>query len=152
MAQEEIPKGFARVVLLSITNKTKTLFYLQKKDETYPLPEGRLAYTFFGGHILPDEDADDALKREISEELEENISEMVLRNAKKIMVRSCNTPLLREFHLYEAAFSDKDLDYISRQRVNEGKGGFLIAREQMNHIKIIPAIVPLVKEYLDSIK
>lgn len=150
MAGEEIPKGFARIVVVAITNEERSSFYLQKKDNSYPLEEGRLSYTFFGGHVEPGESIDDAFNNEMFEEFDKDIAKSILARRKEVFVFSCELPLKREIHLSEAVFSDSELEYIARQKVKEGEGGFVIKKENIGDIKMMPAIRVVMNKYLDQ--
>ena len=48
-----------------ITNKKRSLFYLQQKDNSHPIKEFRLTYCFFGGGINDNEKEFKGLKREL---------------------------------------------------------------------------------------
>ena len=148
--EEEIPKGFAKVALAAITNSSRTIFYLQQKDETYPLEDSRLSYTFFGGHVSPGESVDDTFGREMFEELEDDVAKLIIARGKKVLVYSCELPFKREFHLFESQFSGSELEALAKQKVKEGKGGFLIKREELAKTKVMPAIRMLMENYLSQ--
>ena len=60
---------FHRGVGLLIANEDQSRFFVQQKDETYPYPEWQLAYSFWGGAIEANETPQEALFRELFEEL-----------------------------------------------------------------------------------
>jgi len=110
--------------VVSITNKKRTLFYLQQKDETYWIPRHRLRYCFFGGGIEKGEKELTALKRELSEEFDEENALTILQNSKKLFdVYFTNVEKKPwKISLYESVLEEESLNKLTHTQVKEGKG------------------------------
>ena len=141
-------------VAVVVTNPKRNLFYLQQKDKGCPIPEFRLTYCFFGGTINPAKEEFSGLKRELSEELENYPAELITENSRKLFDDYFLNIFKQKtkFSLYEAALSDKILKEISGFPIKEGKGGFLIKKQEILKIRFLPDLENTLKKYLSLIK
>jgi len=116
-----------------ITNPEKNLFYFQQKDETYWIKQFRMKYCLFSGQIETGEEEDFALKRELIEELNEEVPKLIYAGSHKIF--DCFYEGLLEknakFTLYESILSTNELVRISQFPIKEGKCGSLIKKENI---------------------
>lgn len=136
-------------VLTIITNKKRDIFYMQQKDETYFRPEYRLMYTFFGGKIEDNESNIEAIKRELSEEFEEDASNIITKKLKFVFSMpsySKNEP--KEFQVFESVLSSKEINLISKTKIKEGKRGIILKRNLVESSPIIPLIKIVLVKYL----
>ena len=136
-----------------ITNEEKGLFYIQQKDETYPLKEFRLKYTVFGGGIEEGEDDLEALERELLEELDGSVAKIVFASSKKIKGEKIKTIHGEEylFNLYESTLSNEEIKEISKHKVKEGKQGSLISKNDISKIEFVDDLIPLLEEYFTGL-
>jgi len=140
------------VAQVIITNKDRSLFYMQQKDETYNPQEYRLHYTFFGGHMEQDESDKLALKRELSEELEKSVAELIFKRSKKIKdipIKTKSGP--KNFHIFEAVVSKEELDEISSKKIREGKKGSIIKFSEVEEALIISPVKEVLIKYLSTV-
>lgn len=135
---------------VAITDSERNLFYIQQKDGFYPIPELRHNYTFFGGQIKDNEDEIETLKRELLEELDEEVALLIFKNCKKMF----NIGPIKwkkwtsSFCLYEAVLPVEKLIEISKLPVKEGAGGCLVSRGEIVKLPLVPTIKETVKQYL----
>ena len=140
---------YAKVVVLIITNKDKDLFYMQQKDENYPIAKWRLYYTFFGGKIEENELPLESLKREMYEELQKEIARMLLGKARKVFNYDYdNGKAKRKYYVYESVLSDLDLKKIENAPIKEGKLGKIIQKKKLKDYKIVKSIKKILEKYL----
>ena len=142
-----------KAVGVSITNEKRTLFYLQKKDNEYWIPQLRLKYCFFGGQIESSETESIALERELLEELNPDLAKIIYKNSKRVL-SSYFINVLGEnykFSLYESVLHDKTMEKLSSLTVKEGEG-FLIKRENILKIPFFPSLKDTLERYLSSLK
>jgi 8-oxo-dGTP pyrophosphatase MutT (NUDIX family) len=144
---------FHRAVGIIITNPDRTKFYIQQKDETYYIIRYRLHYTFFGGAIEDGESEEEALKRELNEELDESVIDLMYKKLKKLGSFSFTNILKKEclYTLFESIISDEDLDFISNKKVFEGKRGVLISRDKIRNIDFFSELKNILEKYLSEI-
>lgn len=110
--------------VVSITNRKKTLFYLQQKDEDYWIPEYRLKYCFFGGQVEKNETELEALKRELFEEIDERFALTISKNSKKLF-DVYFTNIHKEYcklSMHESVLEEEFLEKLSHTKAKEGKG------------------------------
>ena len=136
-----------------ITNPERNLFYFQLKDKTYHIIEFRNTHSFFGGLVEDGEKNIDAIKRELSEELEESAAKLISNKIKFILKHrtilkySHYKGKLEEFSLFESILSTKDLIKISNLPIKEGERGLLIKRKEINKIKF-NGVEEIIDKYL----
>ncbi len=133
--------------VVSITNRERTLFYLQQKDEEYWIPENRLRYCFFGGGVKRGENELEALQRELLEEFDERSALVISKNSKKLFDAHFKNILNEPYKisLYESVLEDEFLRELPNLPVKEGIGR-LVKREG---ILQIPFFLDLKKPVLD---
>jgi translation elongation factor EF-G len=137
-----------------ITNPTRTLFYIQQKDEGYYVPEYRLKHCFFGGGKKKNETEIETLKRELSEELDTNFLSLLMKNPTRLF-DSYFTNIegdTYKFTIYESILSDKDLLELSKLQPKEGKCGVLLNREEFKNIPFFDDLLETREKYLKSIE
>ena len=120
MINPHTPQG---VGLLIQQDKTD-LFYVQCKDQTYPIEAYIGSYAFWGGLVEPsDETVYQALWRELTEEF--NLDESIIQSWSVqfwdiIEVR--HPSISYDLHLYYVSLDESSFAQVSRQKVNEGIG------------------------------
>jgi len=120
-----------------ITDDSKSQFYIQQKDETYPVPEYRHLYSFFGGSIEPGEDELGALERELGEELNHESARTIVQAVKKIGDFAVSTGNIEfSYTLFEAKLPLDYLNLLKEIVVKEGRG-FLMTKEEFAHLEFI---------------
>ncbi len=117
---------------LIITNKKRTLFFVQQKDENYPVEKWAKCYSFWGGKI---EESDfsylEALKRELYEEINGNIdfTSSKIEFVSKFIVNCDKT---YEFNLFELVVDDMELQELKSTEIFEGHGVLISLNELIN--------------------
>lgn len=105
-----------------ISNQAGDLFFVQEKDQCYPIKKWVGAYSPWGGKMEAwDTDMLKALMRELGEELQSeiNLSEENFRFVGKFLIESDNSFV---FHLFTLMLNHADFKIISASNVLEGKG------------------------------
>ena len=103
---------------LIIGNEEKSMFFLQKKDKTYPITKWVDGFSFWGGAIEEnDKSPYEALIREIQEELTVELDDEQIKYVGEFLV---NSDEKYKFHLFELIVSDATLEMMKGQKVNEG--------------------------------
>ena len=138
---------------VAITNEARDLFYIQQKDEFYPIPDFRLLYAFFGGAIKDGEDGTTALKRELLEELREDVANLIYEKSKKMFDSGIILWKQRKsrFLLFESVLPTEKLLHISKLPIKEGKKGCLISRDELADIPVIPTLEGTRDRYLSNL-
>jgi len=141
------------IACVSITTHNHGLFYIQQKDESYQIPTYRLKYTFFGGSAEKEENPDDAILRELREELIPKAVSLIVPHLKKLFhIKLLRTYLLPRkeyclFHLYEAMLSDKNIQTLEKYTVKEGKYGIIFPRHKFSKLLFPESLHPLIDRY-----
>ncbi|MDP2925488.1 MAG: NUDIX domain-containing protein [Nanoarchaeota archaeon] len=108
-------------VAVLITNAKKDKFFFQIKDETYPRIKYRNKPATFGGKIEKEESPDNAINRELSEELGIEAYEIIKNKIKYLRdYKYIKDDIYIHIYLYEAVLEDKELMKLSKLPVNEG--------------------------------
>jgi len=133
---------------LIITNKNKTHFFVQQKDENYPVKKWAGCYSFWGGKIENTDNSKlDALKRELVEEIENVIDfESSAINFMKSFEIICDRNF--EFHLFELLLEDELFSELQNATIMEGYGVTLTTDEVKNG-KWIWCLEKVVDNYLE---
>ena len=123
-----IPNGVGVI----ITNPDRTLFYLQKKDETYQFEHFRGWYSFFGGSLDLGETKIEALVRELKEELSQVPACTVIPTLEERgdFDVECSTNIF-QFTLFESVQPDVYMRLFDHFKVHEGRGK-LVRREDVS--------------------
>ena len=132
---------------LIISNKSKTLFFVQQKDENYPVKKWAGCYSFWGGKV---EESDDslleALKRELFEEIKANIDFDVSKiNPIGEFIIDCDEKFL--FNLFELVLPEDQLHKLQSAEIYEGYGT-LISLNELKRGKWIWCLEQVVAEYI----
>lgn len=119
---------FHRGVGLVLTNTNRDLFYLQQKDETYPIAKWQLALSVWGGAVEAEDDSDEnALLRELREELNWTRTE----NALPLGIFDVKSEQRFFISLFEIVLPEEELISFSENTiVNEGYG-ILLTKEEL---------------------
>jgi 8-oxo-dGTP pyrophosphatase MutT (NUDIX family) len=136
-----------------ITNKSHTKFYLQQKDNTHPVTQCRLKFCFFGGAVEEGESELEALKRELTEEINKEVAVKISSKTKRLFdstfLNILGIPTI--FVFYEMILSDEELLNLSKIPVKEGKGGFLVGIKEMYTLPFIIDLEHMLRRYLGMI-
>lgn len=95
-----------------IRNESGDLFFIQEKDETYPVEKYRNYCSFFGGKIEEGETPLEGLKRELIEEVD--LGDLIQR----IDIRFIQSFFIQkrfEFNLFEGVLSDDDFKILKHK-------------------------------------
>ena len=136
-----------------VTNKNKDLFYIQQKDEQYPIAQFKLCYSFFGGEKNKDETEENALERELREELESAAAVKISRLARKIgdfELTSNGNPFT--FTLYEAVLAEQELKELAGLPIKEGKRGALFDKDNITKLKFVHNLETVLRAYLTQLQ
>lgn len=136
---------------LLISNQAHSLFYLQVKDETYPVAKWRGAYTFWGGAIDPkDANPAAAVKRELEEELPETLEWLLPIPRKEIKTYQVEHEKSFPLTLFVSIVSNQQLELLSQQTPEEGYGR-LVKRAELFENSWIWGLEVVIKDYLNSL-
>lgn len=131
-----------------VTDSNRELFYIQQKDDTYPFPEYRLCYSFFGGAIEAGEGELGALERELSEELEPEAAQWIAHVCNKLFDAEISTSRgSYHFTLFEAALPKYDVEDLAELPVREGAGR-LVSRREIEKLKFVHNLKTVLDKYL----
>lgn len=113
---------------LIITNKEKSLFFVQKKDKNYPIKKWIDCFSFWGGAIEDDDQSPlDALIREVKEEINFDLKIDEIKFIDEFMVKS-DTDF--PFFLFELIVSEETLKALPQLKVNEGNSS-LVSKDEL---------------------
>ncbi len=120
-----------------ITDDSESEFFIQQKDETYPLDEYRGLYSFFGGSVNPGENEMGALERELKEELEPEAVKIIAMVAKKIgqFAVSANSKDF-SYTLFKAKLPTDYVRALKMAKVKEGRG-IVVSKKELAHLDFI---------------
>ncbi|BBM83008.1 NUDIX domain-containing protein [Candidatus Uabimicrobium amorphum] len=118
-----------------ITNNSCSKFFIQRKDDTYPLKECRGCISLFGGACDDDEDSETTIARELAEELvldNIKITPKLWRNFRLHGNQFANTYEITVFtcFLTDEVFEELAKQIVRPQVVLEGLGE-IVTREQL---------------------
>ncbi len=130
-----------------VANSDKVMFYLQRKDNEYPIQEYRGKFSFWGGGVRPDESVLQAQKRELWEELRPYAAKTI----SDCMVKVGDYDMQPEgtFTLYEAVLSDDNFRMISQLSVNEGIG-LVVPRHDILKMEFVYGLEEVMRQYIEA--
>lgn len=134
-------------VVALVTNPARTRFFIQQKDEGYrPFP---LGYSLFGGAIEAGEEPEEALARELREELGEAAERLL---AAEITAVFAAWPLATGFvvSLFEVVIDAERLEALAEVPVLEGKRGVVIDRVALGATPLVWGLHAVVAAYLEQ--
>ncbi|MFK7798649.1 MAG: NUDIX domain-containing protein [Aureispira sp.] len=103
---------------LIIGNTTKDLFFVQKKDQNYPITKWIDGFSFWGGAVEEnDKSLYEALIRELQEELTTALDYPNIQFVKEFLVKSDRN---YTFYLFELLVDETVLQRLQNQEVKEG--------------------------------
>jgi len=107
-----------------IRNESGDLFFIQEKDETYPIEKYRNCYSLFGGKIEEGETPLIGLRRELKEEIEmgDLIQHINIHFLQSFIIKNDN-PF--SFHLFEGIMNDDHFNSLLQKKVIEGRSKVL---------------------------
>lgn len=124
-----------------ILNKNNEIF-LQKKTQEYVHPG---VWTLFGGHIEENETPEQAMVRELNEELGIKFNLEKIKKIKEYIFQKKDNSKIK-FHIFSLTF-DKD---ISEIKIGEGCGVAFFTKEEIKKINIIPFNFQIITEFLNN--
>ncbi len=144
--ETEIHQG----VGIIIKNKSDTLFLIQEKDETYPIPQYRNCYSLFGGRIEDEETVFEGLMRELNEELllDDLLDQMNIHFIQKFQIKTKEKYF--HFHLFEGILDDDLFQKLSSIKCYEGYS-HIIEKKELQNIQWVWGLEKVLKNYLQLI-
>ena len=134
-----------------ITNPARELFYIQKKDNSYPIKKYRLKHSIFGGAIEAGESEISALERELREELRFEAAHMVFDSSKKLFdIEIPNEKVRYDLTLFESVLSPRKIEIVSSMHVKEGIGD-LVGFQEFRKLDFIHNLRMVIDKYLQSL-
>ncbi len=141
------------IACVAITTHNHRFFYIQQKDENYPIYSSRLKYVFFGGSSEKNEHPNETIVRELNEELMPEAVNLIVPHLKHLFkIKLLRKYLLpkREYcmlHLYESRLSEEDIQKLEKYAVKEGKRGVIFPRHKMSRKLFPESLHPLIERY-----
>jgi hypothetical protein len=137
-------------VCVIITDERREFFYVQRKDEAYRPVEYRGAHSFFGGAMERGEDASQALRRELNEELMEPIAKMIFADASKYATLEAGRKgRTYDLEVFEAIMPLRSLEMMASQPVREGSG-LLMRRADLLKSKFVYGLDAVLSGYISK--
>lgn len=113
-----------------VADENRNVFYIQQKDDNYPIPQFRRCHSVWGGEIEKNEEEQSALERELREELQPEVAETIIRASNRLWeTEVVSGGQTYKFTLYEAVLPYAQLREIAGKPVNEGKGVLALKKE-----------------------
>jgi ADP-ribose pyrophosphatase YjhB (NUDIX family) len=108
---------------LIIRSNDASLWFVQQKDETYPIEKWRLSYSLWGGAMEVGESPEVALLRELKEELDWVPETMPISIGRKLVQSDRIFPI----HLFEYLMPKENLKtWVQGLEVQEGYGKLVV--------------------------
>lgn len=133
-------------VVALVTNRERTRFFIQQKDESYPAFP--LGYSLFGGAIEAGERPEEALARELREELGEAAERLLAAEVACVFEgRTLATGVV--LSLFEIVIEAAELEALAEVPVLEGLRGVVVDREALRGMELVWGLHELVGAYLE---
>src|SRR5690606_24049468 len=113
---------------LIVANLDGSQFYVQQKDASYP--RFPLGYSLFGGACEPGEAPNEALARELVEELGDAGQNLVAAGP-RLWTSLTVGPTHFRYSLFELRITDEQLELLGRAPVYEGERGVVVSRAEL---------------------
>jgi len=120
-----------------VRNESKSRFLVQEKDADYvPCPG---CFSFFGGAIEAGETPDEALWRELAEELDPTAVQLLGRSARQVFQGTipAGGDSNFEFTLFEIVVQDRVLDSLASRPVREGLAARVLSRQSLEEVHLV---------------
>lgn len=132
---------------LIIGNKSKELFFVQKKDHNYPISKWIDGFSFWGGAVEEsDASTYEALVRELQEELTTELDYPNIQFVREFLVKSDRD---YTFYLFELLVDDEVLQNLNKQTVKEGHAD-LVTRADLLTQNWIWGLEQVIVAYLEG--
>ena len=133
-----------------ISNENRQQYFLQQKDEKYPVEEWKHAFSFWGGAVEKGETNTEALFRELREEIQTSLSfdTQNVRLVETFLITNAVEPY--EFALYEMVLSNSDFQLLTQAKILEGKG-VVKPQKDLQNLFWIWGLEVVVEKYLSQI-
>lgn len=132
-------------VVAIVTDPARTHFLVQQKDEHYaPFPDG---YSLFGGAVEVDENDDNALIRELQEELGEIAARLLTRPPRRVLSMR-PPPGTFQLTAYELIVPLDQLRTLHNCAVQEGRRGVVMSRSDLTQTELVWGLSAVVAAYL----
>lgn len=129
-----------------VSNHSRTRFFVQRKDASYPrFPRG---YSLFGGACEPGESPEQALVRELHEELGRSRAAALETAGPRLSATHTLGESRFTFSLFEACVGDDELDRFASEPVFEGECGTVVDREQLAGLAWVWDLGAVIDAYL----
>ncbi len=138
-----------RGVGVVIANAARTRFFVQRKDQDYtPLPGG---YSFFGGGCEAGEAEEEAMRRELDEELGADGARLVADAGLRRIRDDLVGPTGFSYTLFEAIVSDETLARLAESPVFEGECGAVLTVAELLDRTFVWGLDAVVAKYVEGL-
>jgi len=129
-----------------ITNTERSHYYIQQKDETYPIKKWRGAYSFWGGALETSDASEEVgLLRELEEELNWQPSSAFHKIGNFMVESDHNFPIT----VFEILLSPIELNKLAAHTIPTEGNGIYIAKEQLLSSPWVWDLDKVLRQYLE---